>query len=220
MGSHKETYKDSFHQTKFVDLGEITVADADYLSPTQIDLNDYDGAATAAAAGEDLINAADLIVHLPKTGRNLRVTPVDAAGTSLALTLTFEGYDQFGKRVSETISVAGVTAADGEAIFTKITHIWVDSIANLAASDALDIGYGDDVGLPFITNDYDRTVITRTNGNADVILEGSSTYINRANKKLQAVGSGGSGVIGSGDHLFVRFQLEANDPDDRTVTLN
>jgi hypothetical protein len=107
----------------------------------------------AAVAGDSLTLTTPAARPL-FNARNITVTPVDASGSDLAVTLKITGR-RFGFPVTESISVTGTTLGRGTEIFDEVTSIVITSIANAAASDAIKVGFDNRwVGLKMPFNTY------------------------------------------------------------------
>lgn len=107
------------------------VADDDYIVAST------DISATAAGDALTLAAAADGVL-LPH-GDRILVTPADASGTTLSVTLLIEGYRR-GVAISESITVTGTTAGTTTKVFDEVSAITVTAISNNAASDTLKVG--------------------------------------------------------------------------------
>lgn len=150
---------------------------------------------------------------LPQTGRNVTVTVTDAAAADLTATVIVEGKNQFDESISETFS--GLTGAGGTSvgskIFKEVTKIRFTG-ANMAASDLLDVGFGDRLGLPFLPHDETRVSISRVvvdtaaAGPAGATtFAGSTSLVDKNNGALVACGSGGSGAIVDDDVITAYY---------------
>jgi len=74
--------------------------------------------------------------------RNLLYTLVDNASDTLEATFVTVGYDQFGKEVTETVTVDYNVAVtqDGSQIFAEIVSVQIKDTANATSSDTASVG--------------------------------------------------------------------------------
>jgi len=103
-----------------------------------------------AAPSTVFLNGANVLVWVLDVPRN--VTGLVAhATTSIAMTVTINGYDQYGKPMSELLTF-GASASDVVVDGLK-SFKYIYSFALTSASDAtantLDLGWGDVLGLPY-----------------------------------------------------------------------
>jgi len=81
-----------------------------------------------------------------KFGRNVVLTPTEAVGA--ALPVTVRGQDYLGQPVSETFTTAsaGTTALTGKKAFRYVTSV---EVGTGDAAGAINIGFGNVLGLPY-----------------------------------------------------------------------
>lgn len=150
------------------------------LGPLVVDANHI-------VAAEDL-NVAEgtdctLAVSVISPPRNLEFVATDAAGTDLVVVCTITGKNQFGKTVSETVTLnnAGSFTDSTDWCYSSITSIDLTTLTNKAASDVLNVGLGDRIGLPFHLNNVDEVLAivqapTAATA-ATAAVAGSATYV-------------------------------------------
>jgi hypothetical protein len=197
---------------QYLTIHNPPVADVDFV------VDDTNISALAVGAVLTLAQAI-----LPHTGRNLTLTVTDAASTTLSVTITAVGKDHFGRSISESITATGAaTFTAGAKIFKDVESITITAMANNTTNDKVDVGFGNKLGLLAQVSAESQIDITRQleDGTSGVtglatVLAGSSTYVDRTNDALQAVGSGGSGAIATGDQFGIFIRHNHEDPDDR-----
>lgn len=193
----------------------VAVADSNYIK------DNFD---LSTAVDNQTILASSLDVKfLPETGRNVTITLTDAAGTTLRVTAAVHGYNFFGKKITETfgpMSAAGGTYL-GSKIFKEITSIVLTDVTAVAASDLMDVGFGDRLGMHHKVQSVDRVIIERkvvdtaaAGPSAPVMIEGSATYVDLDNKAFKAIGSN-SGAFTDDDCFIFYYELSYDDKDDR-----
>lgn len=74
-------------------------------------------------------------------GRNVNV---DGSAASTAV-ITIHGYDYLGQPMQENITMNGTTSVEGKKAFARVTRI----VTGTDADSALDVGWGDVLGLPY-----------------------------------------------------------------------
>jgi hypothetical protein len=131
------------------------------------DVLDADGIKTAAAvttgytAGGDITLTGALVVSgvvefdVPRA-----FSAVSSSGSDTAVTLTAYGKDEYGKSLTETITLNGTTTVNGKKAFAKITRIAVSShmVGNLT------VGSTDILGLPFFLPNLRNVISEIING--------------------------------------------------------
>jgi hypothetical protein len=96
--------------------------------------NTFDGSSTSVTTTSGMIDAT--------YGRNLTAT--GSAGSNHVCTIT--GRDYLGQRMQESLTLSGTTVIMGNKAFKYVDSM---AIAAGAASDTVDIGWGDRLGLPY-----------------------------------------------------------------------
>jgi hypothetical protein len=190
-------------------LGEQLAADVNYyLAAADI---------SAIVAGKEY-KAADFVGSkdfAPNTGNTVTVTPFDFAASDLTMDVTVHGVDAAGKVTKE--SFTGVTAAapaETTIAFLKDVRVVVDAITNNGASDTLDVGLGNGVGLPVLLKAENQVVITTKNGSTRNVVKGSTSTVDLAGRALKAIGTGGSSVLADGDIISASIRTTHDTPDD------
>lgn len=108
---------------------------------------DSDGAATASVS-----KTADATY-----GRIVQCTAEAAVGTGTATVITVNGEDYLGQPMTETISVAhasGTNAVLGLKAFKRVFSVASDGGGS--AATVINIGWGPDLGLPYVTVAVER----------------------------------------------------------------
>ncbi len=168
----------------------------------------------AASVSGDAITLA--VTHCPNVGgRNVTITPVDAAAGSpiLSGTVTVIGYDQFGTRQTEVIAFSASTAAAGLVCFQDLVSANITTIAGNGVGDTLSLGFGDVVGIrALFSNDlHEIKAFQRELANAvPTQLTISTTLLDTTNMAIKLGGSGGSGAIVAGDSFTLALAYDRN----------
>jgi len=103
---------------------------------------------TAVLVATNLAIAAEIVttgITSPTTPRNLEVVG-DAAG--IVGNVTVIGTNYAGAVISEVFALNGVTTVVGAKAFKTVTEIDLPAYTN-AATDAVSVGVGDKLGLPY-----------------------------------------------------------------------
>lgn len=145
---------------RFGGVGTITI-------PAPIASVAVAGAHTGAEGKEEV-----LVDVGAKFGRNITITPAVAAGS--ALTVTVRGNDYLGQPMSENFAVtsAGVTAVAGKKAFRYVTEV---EVAGGDAAGALNVGFGNVLGLPYrLIDNYSEVVDKNDVASGGTIVAGVS----------------------------------------------
>ncbi len=128
----------------------------------------------------DIIAAGMTIAAQPLNGPcNLTHTLTDA-NDSVTATILYTGEDPQGRVITELVQITlGVNKVwIGTKIFASVTSIWVSALSGEAGGDAITVGVGDVIGLPFDIDDADAVQAVYVDGarvTPDAIATGEST---------------------------------------------
>jgi hypothetical protein len=103
-----------------------------------------------AAPSTVFLNGADRLVWVLDAPRNITGV-VTHSTTTLAMTVTINGYDMYGAPMSEILTFAATAtsiAAAGKKAF-KYIYSYVITAAGNATTNTLNLGWGDVLGLPY-----------------------------------------------------------------------
>lgn len=135
-------------QTLNTDATKVSVIEA-FLAHFQASAaNAVAGSNTAILAATALTAATQVIttnITNPAVPRNIKVAG-NAAG--IAGNVVIKGTNYAGDSINETIALNGVTAVEGNKAFKTITEIDLPVKTN-ASGDAVSIGFGEKLGLPY-----------------------------------------------------------------------
>lgn len=123
----------------------------------------------------DIAAGAMTIAAQPDVPRNLTFLLTDA-NDSVTATITIKGLDIRGRPVEEVAQITlGVGKAwTGTKIFASVASIITTDLSGEAAGDAIIVGTGDVIGLPFDINDAEEVLHTYVNG-AEVVPDAIAT---------------------------------------------
>lgn len=135
----------------YEDLGTPELADADALVKAATS-TELPNAATktytfpGSASPIDGVNS-DGVLDVP---RNVTIA-VTHATSIVAMSVTFDGYDQYGRRITETLAVTATgtsKTADGKKAFKSLSSVAITSASD-ATANTLNAGFGDALGLSY-----------------------------------------------------------------------
>ncbi len=133
-----EVRNDGLYQ---VSLGTPALAVADFF---------LNGQSTAAAGNQDFTWVSDAAFG--------RAITIDCSGANTDL-VTITGFDYLGQAMTEELALNGTTVVPGLKAFKRITNIaWL-----LQASEDIDVGFGNPLGLPY------KTVKVELETSADIV---------------------------------------------------
>lgn len=214
MSARRITPMRSLENTRVQRETFVPVADVDHV------VDDYD--AEALAVGTLLTLAATV---LPNTGRNLTYALGNAGTSTGSYVLEAFGYDIHDQPITEQATVSkAIGTVVGSKIFKRIVYVKpVEQVSVGVANDLINVGIGDRIGMLFAPADLAvdpvtglaRVIIERVNSTTRAVVATSSSTVDLENRALKAIGSGGSGALGSGDTFTVTYRLRPDDPDDR-----
>lgn len=169
-----------------ISLGSPIAADDDYIMDAAASTELPNAATktyTAANDGSSPFDNTDTpaVVTLSTAhGTSVSVWPLDVpralvasathATSVVAMTITVTGYDAWGYKLVEQLSIAATgtsQTAAGKKSFKHIESIAVTSAGNATANTALNIGVGDVLGLPYALNDKADVLRVFHNGAID-----------------------------------------------------
>ncbi|MCI0557533.1 MAG: hypothetical protein MN733_03480 [Nitrososphaera sp.] len=135
-----------------VDWGAPVIADADGILDNQ----------SIATAGETATFAATYTVaKMTPYGRNLTVVASGAATSNV----TVYGEDYLGQPMAESFTLNGTTPVNGQKAFKRVLRVTFGA----TAATTIDLGWGDVLGLPFVTMAVEREF-------ADNVLQSAGTF--------------------------------------------
>lgn len=105
-----------------------------------------DNADSPAPVTVNFGNDGNVLVWPLDVPRNITVATTTAAAQTV---VTITGYDEYGAKLVETITIAlGGTAGAGKKAFKYVASIAIYSAGDIT-TDTIDIGFGDVLGLPY-----------------------------------------------------------------------
>lgn len=111
----------------------------------------FDNAATPAPADVVMADGASYSVWTLDVARNVTAA-VGHASAVVAMTVLVTGFDQWGQRMSELLSLtAGGTSktAAGKKAFKHILSISITAATNAESNTGFNLGWGDVLGMPY-----------------------------------------------------------------------
>lgn len=120
---------------KFIDLGVPVTADTNGIGAT---VTVYTNSTVTLTAGSLLLTSLDVPRNLTMVG--------DAATVTQTALVT--GTDEYGETMTELFTLNGTTAVSGLKAFSGVSQV----VINSGNAGAVDVGFGDKLGLPFRIN--------------------------------------------------------------------
>jgi len=143
---------DSPYTTEAAYLGQIAIIER---SATEAHAADTDGVHASITATEAAQTITDDITD-PPCPRNITITCAKGGGENMSGDVVITGTNIFGEVITDTIAEGADGTIQGTVAFKTVTSILVP--VRVAAGDAILVGYGDKLGLPFYLYHADQVI--------------------------------------------------------------
>lgn len=169
----------------------------------------------AAADLTQVTPIACVIANQPDVPRNVTIAITDGDVSISAFTITVQGRNAKGYPVSEVFAFAGGLTQTGNAAYSVISYITVNSITGAGAGDVLNIGIGSKLGLSFPVSGVDVVPSNWVTYSAGVfkVKKNNAHYTPASytvNYTYDTVDVSTGGAIVGGDDFTIWYMAELN----------
>ena len=158
---------DSPYTTEAAYLGQIAIIER---SATEAAIADTDGVHASITATEEAQTITTNITN-PPCPRNITITCTKGGGTEMAGDVVITGTNIFGETITDTIAEGADGTIQGTVAFKTVTSILVP--VRKQTGDAITVGYGDKLGLPFYLYHADQVIQCSRN----YVIEGTRATV-------------------------------------------
>ena len=143
---------DSPYTTEAAYLGQIAIIER---SATEAAKADDDGVHASITAGEAAQTITTEITN-PPCPRNITIKCTKGGGNDMSGDVVITGTNIFGETITDTIAEGADGVKQGTYAFKTVTSILVP--ARVSEGNAITVGYGDKLGLPFYLYGKDQVI--------------------------------------------------------------